>query len=54
MNERLEETISAALDGEPVNLAQLREALNVPEGRQVLAGFLLVRAAASGNRGRAR
>ena len=47
MNQHLEETISAALDGELVDLGQLREALNAPEGRELLAGFLLIRAAAT-------
>jgi hypothetical protein len=47
MNEHPEVTISAALDGERVDLGELREALAVPEGRDVLAGFLLIRAAAA-------
>ena len=46
MDQELEETISAALDGEPVDLEQLREALGTTEGREALAGFLLIRAAA--------
>jgi hypothetical protein len=51
MDQELDETISAALDGEPVDLGQLREALGTTEGREVLAGFLLIRAGAvSGGR----
>jgi hypothetical protein len=50
MDEYLEETISAALDGERVVLEQLREALATPEGRDTLAGFLLIRAAGASSR----
>ncbi len=43
------EIISAALDGERVDLAALRGALAAPEGRDALAAFLLLRAAAAGD-----
>ncbi len=42
----LEETISAALDGEAVHLSELREALQSAEGRELLASCALIRATA--------
>jgi hypothetical protein len=44
--ERIEETLSAALDGEPVDLAELRAALGTATGRDALAAFVLLRSAA--------
>jgi hypothetical protein len=42
-NER-DELISAALDGECVDLGALRDALSTPDGRASAAAFLLIRA----------
>jgi hypothetical protein len=44
MNEKHEELISAALDGEAVDLVELKRALAVEEGRELLASFVLLRA----------
>ena len=44
MNEKHEELISAALDGEAVDLVELKRALAVEEGRELLAAFVLLRA----------
>ncbi len=43
----LERTISAAWDGEPVDLDALRAALRTPEGRELLASYALIRAMAA-------
>ena len=43
----LEQTISAAWDGEPVDLDTLRSALQTAEGRQALASYALIRASAA-------
>ncbi len=42
-----DEIISAALDGERVDVASLRAALATAEGRETLAAFVLLRAAAA-------
>jgi negative regulator of sigma E activity len=42
-----EQTISAAWDGEPVDLDTLRSALQTTEGRQALASYALIRASAA-------
>lgn len=44
-NEYREELISAALDGERVDVEALRGALSTSDGRSALASFLLLRAA---------
>lgn len=44
-NESHEELISAALDGERVDVQALKEALSTADGRDALASFLLLRAA---------
>jgi len=44
------ETISAALDGERVDLKTLRQALGQPDGRELLASFVLLRAAVAADR----
>lgn len=44
MNKQREEIISAALDGEAVELGDLRHALSLEEGRELLASFVLLRA----------
>ncbi len=43
--ELIEQTISAAMDGEAVDLELLRQALRTPPGRDALAAFVLLRAA---------
>lgn len=43
----LEQTISAAWDGEPVDLDSLSAALRTEAGREALASFVLIRAAAT-------
>lgn len=43
--ERIEELVSAALDGEPVDVDALRQALATLEGRDALAAFVVLRAA---------
>ncbi len=43
----LSELVSAALDGERVDVGALRRVLAAPEGRDALAAFLLLRAAAA-------
>jgi hypothetical protein len=48
MNEQYNgELISAALDGEPASVDDLRRALQAPEGRDALASFLLLRVMAA-------
>jgi hypothetical protein len=47
MNEQTEELISAAIDGERVDVAALRQALATSGGRDALASFVLLRAAAA-------
>jgi len=47
MDSEYDDVISAALDGEPVDVGALRRALATPEGRDTLAAFLLLRAAAA-------
>jgi hypothetical protein len=42
----IEDLISAALDGEPVDLSGLRAALHTAEGRELLASFVMIRATA--------
>jgi hypothetical protein len=44
MNKHREEIISAALDGEAVDLAELKHALSLEEGRELLASFVMLRA----------
>jgi hypothetical protein len=44
MNRQREEVISAALDGETVDLGELSRALSLEEGRELLASFVLIRA----------
>ena len=46
-NELRDDVISAALDGERVDVAALRRALATAEGRESLAAFVLLRAAAA-------
>ncbi len=48
--ERIEETVSAALDGEPVDLEELRQALRTAQGRDALAAFVILRSAAASDR----
>jgi hypothetical protein len=48
-NDTRDELISAALDAEPVDVHALRAALATPEGREVLASFLLLRAVVVGD-----
>ena len=43
----LEQTISAAWDGEPVDLDALRAALQTAEGREILASYALIRTTAA-------
>lgn len=47
MNTHTEELISAAMDGEPVDLDALQAALAGDEGRAALASFVLLRAASA-------
>jgi hypothetical protein len=47
MDSEYDDVISAALDGERVDAGALRRALAAPEGRDTLAAFLLLRAAAA-------
>lgn len=46
-NQELEQTISAAWDGEPVDLDRLRAALQTAVGRETLASYALIRATAA-------
>ncbi len=43
-NDTRDELISAALDGEVVDIAALRDALATPDGQRALAAFVLLRA----------
>jgi hypothetical protein len=45
MDSKYDDVISAALDGERVDVGALRRALAAPEGRDTLAAFVLLRAA---------
>jgi len=45
MNAHTEELISAAMDGETVDVAALRAALSTADGQRALASFVLLRAA---------
>jgi hypothetical protein len=51
--DRTDELISAALDGEPVDVAALQRALQQPEARDTLAAFVLLRAATADDAHRA-
>jgi hypothetical protein len=49
--EPVEQTVSTALDGEPVDIEVLRRALGTSEGRDALVAFVLLRAAAAADAG---
>jgi hypothetical protein len=48
-NELRDDVISAAIDGERVDLDALRRALRTEDGRETLAAFVLLRAATAGD-----